>query len=87
MYSTNFGPVTESPSVVVAVKLPEVPVMVRVPVLAVAEEFAVRVKVLVPLVEAGENEAVTPFGNPAIARFTLPVKPYSGNTVTVVLTD
>ena len=73
-------------SVVVAVKLPEVPVIVSVPVLAVTEVFAVRVRVLVPLVVVGENEAVTPLGNPAIARFTLPVKPYSGNIVIVALT-
>lgn len=60
--------------------------IVRVLVIAVAEVLAVRVSVLVPVVDVGENEAVTPLGNPAIARFTLPVKPYSGITVIVALT-
>ena len=72
-------------SVVVAVMLPEVPVMVNVLVPPTAEELAVKVSVLVPVVEAGENEAVTPLGSPAIARFTLPAKPYCGVTVIVAL--
>ena len=50
-----------------------------------AEELAVRVSVLVPVVVVGENEAVTPLCNPAIARLTLPVKPYSGVTVIVAV--
>ena len=83
--STNFGAVIVSPNVVVAVMLPDVPVMVSVLVLAVAEALAVRVSMLVPLVVAGEKEAVTPLGNPEIARFTLPVKPYSGTTVIVAV--
>ena len=73
----NLGPVTDKRSVVVADMLPDVPVIVSVLVLAVTEAPAVRVNVLVPVVVAGENAAVTPLGNPAIARFTLPVKPYS----------
>ena len=81
--STNFGAVIVSPNVVVAVILPDVPVMVSVLVLAIAEALAVRVNVVVPLVVAGENEAVTPLGNPEIAKFTLPVKPYSGTTMIV----
>ena len=65
--------------------LPDVPVMVRVAPVAVTDELAVRVRVLVPLVDAGEKEAVTPVGNPEIARLTFPVNPYSGVTVTVAL--
>jgi hypothetical protein len=73
-------------SVVVAAMLPDVPVMVSVLVPPAAEALAVRVNVLVPVVEVGENEAVTPLCNPAIERFTLPVKPYSGTTVIVAVT-
>jgi len=63
--------------------LPEVPVMVSVLVPPGAEELAVSVRVLVPVVEVGEKDAVTPLGRPEMERFTLPVKPYSGVTVTV----
>ena len=59
---------------------PEVPVMVNLYCPRAAELLAVRVKRLVPLVGLGFHEAVTPPGRPATARFTLPVKPYSGTT-------
>ena len=74
-----------SPTVTEEVMLPDVPVMVSVAPVAVTDEAAVKVKVLVPVVVAGEKEAVTPLGSPAMARLTLPVNPYSGVTVTVAV--
>ena len=72
-------------TVVVAVRVPEVPVMVTVAVPVVAEPLAVRVRTLVPVVVAGLKEAVTPFGRPDAARLTLPVNPLIGFTVMVVV--
>ena len=54
-----------------------------VPVVAVAE--AVKVRVLVPVVEAGLKLAVTPDGSPPALRATLPVKPPTGVTVMVLV--
>src|SRR6266851_3991206 len=71
-------------SVVVFVKLPEVPEMVTKAVPIVAALPAVSVKVLVPVVLAGLKEAVTPLGNPDADKLTLPVKPFCGVTVTFV---
>jgi hypothetical protein len=67
--------------VVVWLSVPLVPVTVTVadPVVAVVE--AVKVRVLVPVVEAGLKLAVTPAGKPLAARATVPVKPFSGLTV------
>jgi hypothetical protein len=64
--------------VVLAVREPEVPVMVRVedPMLAVL--LAVNVRVLVPVAGFGEKDAVTPLGRPVTARLTLPLNPYCG---------
>ncbi len=56
-------------------------VTVAVPVVAVL--LAVSVSVLLVVAEAGLNEAVTPLGRPDADRPTLPVKPFSGVTVTV----
>ena len=72
----KLGPWMESERVVVAVRLPEMPVMVSVLVPPLAVLLAVSVSVLVPVVDAGENEALTPLGRPDRERFTLPVKPY-----------
>ena len=74
--SVKLGPWMESDKVVVSVRLPEMPVMVSVPLPTLAVLLAVRVNVLIPVVEAGENEALTPLGRPERERFTLPVKPY-----------
>ena len=71
----------------VAVSVPEVPVMVRVLLLGVAVLLTVSVSVLLPVVDTGEKDAVTPAGRPAIERFTEPVKPYSGNTEIVDVPD
>jgi hypothetical protein len=68
-------------SVVVFVKLPEVPVMVTATVPVAAVLLAVSVKVLVLAVLAGLNEAATPLGRPDADKLTLPLKPYCGVTV------
>lgn len=70
------GAFTVRANVVVATKLPEVPVMVTVFVPVVAVVLAVSVSVLVPLVLVGLNDAVTPLGSPDAARLTLPVNPF-----------
>jgi hypothetical protein len=62
--------------VVVAVRLPEVPVIVTVVVPGVAELPAVNVKTLVPVVGFGFQRAVTPLGKPDTERVTLPANPY-----------
>jgi hypothetical protein len=70
--------------VAVWVSEPDVPVTVTVAGPVVAELLVVRVSVLVAVVLAGLNEAVTPVGNPVAARLTLPVKPPVGFTVIVL---
>ena len=79
------GKATVSETVAVLLKLPTVPVMVtgNVPVIAVAA--ALKVKVLVPVVEAGLKEAVTPLGKPDADKLTFAVKPFSGVTVIVLV--
>jgi hypothetical protein len=73
--------------VVVCVKLPEVPVMVTVvgpPTVAVG--LAVNVKTLDVVVLVGLNDAVTPLGRVEVtAKLTLPVKPFNGFTVIVLV--
>jgi hypothetical protein len=67
--------------VVLAVSLPEVPVMVTVVLPRVAEPLAFSVSTLVPVVGLVPNDAVTPLGRPEAARVTLPVNPLSFVTV------
>ena len=50
-----------------------------------AAALTVRVSVLVEVAGFGLNAAVTPLGKPEAAKFTLPVKPFSGATVTVLV--
>src|SRR5579863_813706 len=71
--------------VVVAIRLPHVPVMVTVAVPVVAVLLAVRVSVLVPVVGFGLKPAVTPLGRPDAARVTLPVNPPRSVTVMVLV--
>jgi hypothetical protein len=78
------GPVTVRVIVVVFVKLPDVPLMVTVTVLEVAELSAVSVSVLVEVVELGLNDALTPVGRPDADKMTLLLKPFDGVTVIVV---
>lgn len=67
------------------VRPPDVPVTDRVAVPMAAVPFAVRVITLVPAVLLGLKEAVTPFGRPDAAKLTVPVKPFSGVTVIVLV--
>lgn len=76
---------TVSASVVVAVKLPEVPVIVTVADPVVAVLLAVNVSTLVPVVGFVPNVAVTPLGRPDAASVTLPVNPPRSVTVTVLV--
>jgi hypothetical protein len=72
-------------SVVVFVKLPEVPVMVTATVPVAAVLLAASVNVLVPGVLTGLNDAVTPLGRPDADKLTLLLKPFSGLTVTMLV--
>jgi hypothetical protein len=67
------------------VRLPEVPVMVTVAVPGVAVLLAASVSVLVLVVEAELNEAVTPVGTPEADKATLPLKAFCGVTVIVLV--
>jgi len=78
------GGVTVRESVVLCDKLPETPVTVTVTVPVVAVLLAVSVKVLVPAVLLGLNDAVTPLGRPDADKLTLLLKPFSGVTVMVL---
>jgi hypothetical protein len=71
--------------VVVAVRLPEVPVMVTVDVPVVAVLLAVNVSTLVPVVGFVPNVAVTPLGRPDAVRVTLPLNPPASFTVMVLV--
>jgi hypothetical protein len=72
-------------SVVVLVSEPDTPwiVTVTVPVAAVA--LAVKVSVLVVVAGLGANPAVTPLGKPEAESVTLPLKPFSGVMVIVLV--
>ena len=76
--------VTVKASVVVCLRLPDVPVIVTVAVPVVAVRLAVRVSLLVPVAGLGLNAAVTPVGNPDAANVTLPLNPPNGVIVTVL---
>ena len=71
--------------VVVFVKLPEMPVMVTVTVPVAAVLLAVSVNVLVLVALLGLNDAVTPLGRPDADKVTLPLKPFCGVTVMVLV--
>jgi len=76
---------TVSAMVAVAVKLPEVPVMVTVADPVVAVLLAVSVSTLVPVVGFVPNDAVTPLGRPDAASVTLPENPPTSVTVIVLV--
>ena len=69
----------------VCVKLPEVPVMVTVTVPVVAVLLAVSVKVLVLVALLGLKDALTPLGRPEADRLTLPLKPFCGVMLRVLV--
>ena len=71
--------------VVLAVVLPDVPVMVTVDVPAVAVLLAVSVRTLEVADDAGLKEAVTPLGSPVAVNDTLPLNPFSSATEMVSL--
>ena len=68
---------------IVAVTVPEVPVIVTVAAPVVAVLLAVSVRTLVPVVGFVPNPAVTPLGSPDVTSVTLPVKPPTSVTVMV----
>jgi hypothetical protein len=76
---------TVNARVVVAVRLPEVPVIVTVADPVVAVLLAVSVSTLVPVVGFVPNAAVTPLGRPDAARVTLPENPPTSVTVMVLV--
>ncbi len=69
----------------VLVRPPEVPVMVTAAVPVVAVLLAVSVNVLVVVARLGLNDAVTPLGRPDADKLTLPLKPFCGVTVIVLV--
>ena len=76
---------TVSARVVVAFRLPEVPVIVTVAVPVVAVALAVNVSTLVPVVGLVPNVAVTPLGRPeSTDKVTLLLKPPDGVMVIVL---
>lgn len=79
-------PLTVTGMVVIAVALPEVPVIVRVKDPLAAVPSAVSVNTLVPVVGLGANAAVIPVGRVDAASVTLPVKPPVSATVMVSVT-
>ena len=79
------GPVTVSVSRTVLVRLPDVPLIVIVVGPAAAEAATVSVSVLLVVAAAGLNDAVTPVGRPDAVRFTVPLKPFSGLMVMVLV--
>jgi hypothetical protein len=72
-------------TVVVCVKLPDVPVIVTGTVPVVAVPPAASVNVLVAVAGLGLNDAVTPLGRPDADKLTLPLNPFCGVIVTVLV--
>src|ERR1041385_6993455 len=77
--------VTVRAIVVVLVKVPDVPVIVTVPAPVVAVLLAVTVKMLVVAAGVGLKDAVTPLGRRNGEKLTLPLKPFRGVTVIVLV--
>jgi hypothetical protein len=71
--------------VVVLLKPLAVPLIVTANVPVVATLLADSVKVLVPVVMAGLKDTLTPPGRPEADRLTVPVKPFCGAMVTVLV--
>ena len=70
---------------VVSVRLPDAPVTVTVSAPVVAVALAVSVKVLVDVAGFELKVAVTPVGRPDAEKVTLPVKPFAGVIVIVLV--
>ena len=74
----------------IAVRVPDVPVMVNKvgsTVFVLAELLAVSFSTLVPVVGFVLQVGVTPLGRPEAARLTLPVNSFSGVIVMAVATE
>src|SRR6185312_6257489 len=82
--TTKVGACTVMLRLLVTVRLPEVPVMVRLAGPPTALLLADRVSTLLVAVGFALQEAVTPAGSPLTDRFTFPLNPYSGVTTTLV---
>ena len=76
---------TVNVSVVVALRLPDVPVTVTVTFPTFAALLAVRVKTLDEVAGFGVKEAVTSLGSPEAASVTLPENPCTGVMVIVLV--
>lgn len=77
--------VTVRETVVVALRLPLVPLMVTVLVPVDAVDEAVKVTVVLPLpATVPPKFAVTPVGSPEAVKLTVPLKPLEGVTVIVL---
>ena len=72
-------------TVVVRVSVPDVPLTVTVTVPVVAVLLAASVSVLVVVAGFGLNVALTPAGSPVASRATLPLNPFCGDTVIVLV--
>ena len=72
---------------VVLDKLPDEPVTVTVAIPVVAALLALSINVLVLFVLVGLNDAVTPLGKPDADKLTLPLKPFCGVTVMVLVPE
>ncbi len=80
------GPcVTVSGSLVVCAKLPEVPVTITVAAPIVAVPLAAKVSVLALLAGFGLKAVVTPLGKPDAENDTLPLNPFHGVIVAVLV--
>jgi hypothetical protein len=77
---------TVSEIAVVAVSVPEVPVMVTVDVPTVAVLLVVKVSTLLPVVGLVPKVAVTPLGNAEVVRATLPTNGLTSVTDKVSVT-
>ena len=79
------GGVTVRVIEVVFVKLPDVPVIVTLTVFVVTALVAASVNALVMVAGFGLNDALTPLGRPEADKLTLPLKPFCGVTVIVLV--
>lgn len=71
-------------TVVLLLRLPEVPVTVTVKLPVAAVPFEEKLKRLVVVAGFVPNAALTPLGKPEVVNFTLPLNPFTGLMVTVV---
>ena len=79
------GGVTVKVIVLVFIKLPDEPVIVTVAVPVVAVLLVANVNVLVMVAGFGLNDALTPLGRPEADKLTLPLKPFCGVTVIMLV--